>query len=103
VTCPQELVQFVRENPAGPNILDSGRRRDPAGADGGVETMQVGATGRLKHQASQSPVATRLGAPHLVDRRSELVAASPAGPPGCETAGTVTFLVMKIPFGRVLS
>jgi hypothetical protein len=30
-------------------------------------------------------------------------AASPAGPAGCDTAGTMTFLVMKIPFRRVVT
>jgi len=41
------------------------------------------------------------GAHGLTKGRSDLGTVSPTGPPDCDTAGTVTFLVMKIPFRRV--
>jgi hypothetical protein len=38
---PRERVQFVRENPVGPSITESGRRRGLPVAAGGMETLQV--------------------------------------------------------------
>jgi hypothetical protein len=83
--------------------MDSGRRQDLTGTDSGVETMQVGATGRLDYQADRSLLACRLGAHRLMNGRPESGAASPTVPADTGTAGTVTLLVMKLSFGRVAS
>jgi hypothetical protein len=77
--------------------MDIGRRRDAAGGDSGIETAEVGAMGGPDHQAGPSPLRWPLAAQCLMNGHSDIGAASPAGPPGCRAAGTVTFLVMKLP------
>jgi len=72
-------------------------------ANSASDKAQVGAMGCRIHRADQQARAHRLGAPRLVNGRSEFGAACPTGPADSETAGTVTFLVMKIPFRRVVS